>query len=402
MGEGCFCHFNGYEVKDAAARKDIDTLKAFNAEAAVKLGLALMPQMFGALADGVTDDTAAVQAAIYAGQEQKKPVVLRGTYVVTAPLVMDDTKPMFLNLIGNSLQNAKFRIKHNGWCMNLNPNGKVFQNCVISGIRFLPHAENTPTGGIIANRMTNYVIRDCMFGGIGSCIYLENSWCGDINNCILRDRTAINYPMLYLGNQCNQVSVRNCVFSGLETNLEPMVKVEYGKSVVLFDSCTFEKGVGISLEPNGGRITNVTVLNCYFEWMVGECIKCSGGDNVQVWGLTIIGCYFNGLESSPPAYAIECGSMKHVLVQGCHCTRYANAVINNTNYRVQDLTVESVSSAEDILITAGANHYEITNAAAPTTGTWQRGTICWNRSPSADCVGWVCTANGTPGTWIPF
>lgn len=38
--------------------------------------------------------------------------------------------------------------------------------------------------------------------------------------------------------------------------------------------------------------------------------------------------------------------------------------------------------------------------AAPTGGTWQRGDICWNSSPSASGVpGWVCVTAGTPGTW---
>ena len=41
-----------------------------------------------------------------------------------------------------------------------------------------------------------------------------------------------------------------------------------------------------------------------------------------------------------------------------------------------------------------------TQSAAPTSGTWKRGTIIWNSAPSAGgSVGWICTASGTPGTW---
>jgi len=41
-----------------------------------------------------------------------------------------------------------------------------------------------------------------------------------------------------------------------------------------------------------------------------------------------------------------------------------------------------------------------TQSAAPTSGTWQQGTIIWNSSPSAGgTVGWICTTSGTPGTW---
>jgi len=42
-------------------------------------------------------------------------------------------------------------------------------------------------------------------------------------------------------------------------------------------------------------------------------------------------------------------------------------------------------------------------SAAPTTGTWKRGTVIYNSAPSsAGFVGWVCTASGTPGTWRTF
>lgn len=41
--------------------------------------------------------------------------------------------------------------------------------------------------------------------------------------------------------------------------------------------------------------------------------------------------------------------------------------------------------------------------AAPSTGTWAVGDICYNTAPSSSgYVGWVCTVAGTPGTWKGF
>ena len=41
--------------------------------------------------------------------------------------------------------------------------------------------------------------------------------------------------------------------------------------------------------------------------------------------------------------------------------------------------------------------------AAPTSGTWSRGDIRWNTSPTAGgTLFWACTAAGTPGTWKAF
>jgi hypothetical protein len=43
------------------------------------------------------------------------------------------------------------------------------------------------------------------------------------------------------------------------------------------------------------------------------------------------------------------------------------------------------------------------NLTNPTTGTWERGDIIWNKEPSAGGkVGWVCVTAGTPGTWKAF
>jgi hypothetical protein len=41
--------------------------------------------------------------------------------------------------------------------------------------------------------------------------------------------------------------------------------------------------------------------------------------------------------------------------------------------------------------------------AAPTTGTWKKGNRVWNTNPTTGgFMGWVCTADGSPGTWKTF
>lgn len=45
----------------------------------------------------------------------------------------------------------------------------------------------------------------------------------------------------------------------------------------------------------------------------------------------------------------------------------------------------------------------IFDTAAPVSGTWAVGDIVWNTTPTAGgYIGWVCTAGGTPGTWKTF
>lgn len=50
-----------------------------------------------------------------------------------------------------------------------------------------------------------------------------------------------------------------------------------------------------------------------------------------------------------------------------------------------------------------------TGTAAPTSGTWAQGDVVRNSAPAEAgsagskyiTLGWVCTAAGTPGTWLP-
>ncbi|PZG17798.1 hypothetical protein C1I95_14710 [Micromonospora craterilacus] len=46
---------------------------------------------------------------------------------------------------------------------------------------------------------------------------------------------------------------------------------------------------------------------------------------------------------------------------------------------------------------------EYTATAPPSSGTWPRGAVVWNTTPSlGGPVGWVCTTAGTPGVWSQF
>ena len=49
------------------------------------------------------------------------------------------------------------------------------------------------------------------------------------------------------------------------------------------------------------------------------------------------------------------------------------------------------------------NRKFIDGIGAPTQGTFTKGDICWNSNPTVgNYVGWVCIADGAPGTWSSF
>ena len=65
---------------------------------------------------------------------------------------------------------------------------------------------------------------------------------------------------------------------------------------------------------------------------------------------------------------------------------------------------QQVNGLSEGLITASYT----ANTAAPTTGTWAKGDYVKNSAPAElgaasskyVILGWVCTAAGTPGTWL--
>lgn len=60
-----------------------------------------------------------------------------------------------------------------------------------------------------------------------------------------------------------------------------------------------------------------------------------------------------------------------------------------------DLTVKG-----DVRI---ANKKFATGTAIPTQGSFIKGDICWNQTPTPDnYVGWICVEDGAPGQWLPF
>ena len=53
--------------------------------------------------------------------------------------------------------------------------------------------------------------------------------------------------------------------------------------------------------------------------------------------------------------------------------------------------------------TNGVFRRQVRRSAAPTTGSWAQGDIAYNTAPTAGgFIGWVCIATGTPGTWKTF
>lgn len=72
----------------------------------------------------------------------------------------------------------------------------------------------------------------------------------------------------------------------------------------------------------------------------------------------------------------------------------------NESLELQEVMREYQDAVNALIVPEGT--------AAPTTGTWKRGTFVRNTEPAEAgsggskyiITGWICTASGTPGTWL--
>lgn len=110
----------------------------------------------------------------------------------------------------------------------------------------------------------------------------------------------------------------------------------------------------------------------------------AGGYN-RFWGGTIDTITINGDHNSLSNLAI------------------VTSYINNSSFtRINSVDGPGGYPILNTIVGADSTTKKLTNAnAAPTTGTWVVGDICYNQTPSSgNPAGWMCTVAGTPGTWV--
>ena len=79
-----------------------------------------------------------------------------------------------------------------------------------------------------------------------------------------------------------------------------------------------------------------------------------------------------------------------------------NDLIVNNNYATVAGTIGSASFTSILRFNQDQNRWQ-SNTGAPGSGTWVRGDVVWDSTPTAGSfMGWVCTTAGTPGTWKTF
>ena len=254
------------------------------------------PQMFGAKADGTTDDTAAIQYAISNYYNVCFP---KGHYRITSAINITHNQ---IHIFG--ADNSNTRIKCDG-CGGFVVNGReqvVIQNIKIYGVNndgypeypgitidgstsFCLFTELMITGfadsGIKANsatlgHVTNITVRDCQINNCLHGIEMLGTGASQVNIIRIEDNKigTVTCGALVCGNKIHFVGND---FDGCE----------YGIKV---DSSTTEK------DNDFRSVYSLSIESNYFDWISKSAIKIDAhwltDDHCFVNGLTIIGNYF--------------------------------------------------------------------------------------------------------------
>ena len=218
---------------------------------------------FGAKGDGVTDDTAAIQAAINAAADEGTIFFPSGNYICSSTIAIKDG----INIVGASMlktiitstisaTNSLFRIDGK---KNINiSNVRLYQVGRISYVIEIGQISSS-----IAS--TNVSIRDCHITGFDTAIRLGNVYFVSLDNLRIDycNKGIDIFQAVPNSVNLNQVSFYECTTYSFS--------LLYGATAWNFNACTFEGKTLCFI----GEAFAVTLNSCYFEY-----IKPVGGTNV--------------------------------------------------------------------------------------------------------------------------
>lgn len=411
---------------------------------------------YGAVGDTTTDDTAALQAAITACPEGGTVFIPDGTYTITTALSV--TKAM--TIVGEGQYTTIIRaVGVSGIIVAQGVTSVKITDLEIA--RSVRHT-TTPNAsigiqvlGVTGSRPRNHVYEDVYIDGFQTAMETNWLWASSFRNFragygqigLYANGLSVNNMMTHCSIGCDASSGSRGIIIGDGTNAT--------EGWIIGDSLVDSAEIGIE----GVGATHCKVHDCIIDHNVNTGVIVRNGTGVMGTNWDIIGNYIamgpgtgdsgialnNATANSQNRGCRVIGNLIFVY-SGATCSKGIKALAAESKYHTimgntigdsgTGFTTNDIDAAYDHDITIAANmcrsaitnniaggtqvasntgtHYyarayqrftygKITmtyDQAVPTTGTWNRGDVCWNVTASAGgAPGWVCTTAGTPGTW---
>jgi hypothetical protein len=368
---------------------------------------------FGAVGDGVTDDTAAVQAFFNACQDGRG-YMPPGIYKITSTL--------------NLLPQYSYNIEGSVY-KNTADAGTVILNTGTGDAIYINNEPFTPPPKDSQIRLSNMTIKGNSSSRDGiytrqTMIHLDNVWLtthGRHGLHLERAYSSSFKQVFFTGNAQNGCYIRiagnalhfdHCLFNGNAKSdgyaglyMTADVSVDSSNFGVVFTSCDFtSNGQHAGVTTAYGAVIQysrpVSLVGCYFE--NNKLFNLFSDNTAQ--GLTVTGCYFQDASNSLTAidglvyennFHFSSGPTTQLNIAGAMPGGRAPTRVFGNNY----------FGGATASMTAGASqNVQLWFTAPPSGGSWLRGDIVWNSlfQNGGGIPGWQCIDPGTPGTWLPL
>ena len=327
---------------------------------------------FGAKSDGVTDDTAAIQAAINfistAGGYLDFPPLTHNYTALT--LATAGTAAVILTGPGATLR----KTTGTGTGLLLQSSGARRQNCVIQGLRFTHSVAQTAGETIKLEAMEHTVLRDVRIDAAFGGIYVKD--CFDTHfDGVTYLRNNVSYDIKLQGSSatptCIDTYFGNVLGEGTAGNVTKIgLIVDSGVSGVYGVNSDFTQGlIGVNVQNTVAGGVRPEFL--FFTSVLTDTTATSGWlMNADCKGVYYDGCWAGTAGGTGSGWAISNGT-GHLLN---HCKGYNNArdgvtitgaaevSINGGQYSGNSLS--SANTYDGIQIAAGTSGFSITNVRA--------------------------------------
>jgi hypothetical protein len=349
---------------------------------------------YGAVADGVADDTAAIQAAVTAAGAGGTVFFPAGTYY-TATGFNDGVNSVGVHFEG--VGEASYILGAGG--INIVTLNHEYSS--VNKLRIKPNTYNANSVNILVNYTCgDYSITNCWIQGffqnpyVGKGISLQGAECGLISrNTIQNHEKAIYLATSTIGPNANlfQINQINLNITGVyfENTGIPTDNVFVGNTI---------QGNELGMYIGTGTTFFLTLTGNHFENNIGTRptdleINIGGGSTINSFGN-----FYSAFSNTPSTVVynifIGSGSLVQFNSNGDNWTKIYNAgdATNSSfyayNHGGRDYVYNSPTSPPFV--------YYISSAAVPAGGIWQKGSNITNSNPTiGQPAGWVCTKGGS-------
>lgn len=275
---------------------------------------------FGAVGDGTTNDTAAIQAAVNAALASGASLyVPAGSYLLTSQInvnLYDAAVARGLIIFGDGWRSL-FIVNHTGtgFYINCNPSFGFYQAQLVN-LTFTS-GTNHPAKIVHNVGAINTLIDNCVFENATAtyCVYNDNAYGLTLRGCIFARVTGTGVFYAYtasLSTYSYVNSVEGCDFSTITTGISAQGCDALLLSNTVFEECT--SGVVINPVPTQVNAFNITIDTCWFERNTTVDIDFQSSSSYWCEG-TIRNTQFAGFDPTYQAH-INLGVKSKVSIEG--------------------------------------------------------------------------------------